>query len=286
MLLQRLRKISRFRLDFLEQPYVLDRDHGLVGKGPQQLDVTVGEVSGQHARDANDADRRALIHQRREQHAAEAARPRDVQNGIGQCFSVGNLRDLAGLRHSKRREIGDGKREGRLQYFIRLGSGRRERLEISDAVYETEHRAGEAADQPVGVRRDRLEHRLYVRRRTGDYLQDISGRGLPLQRFSGLVEQPHILDGDHRLVGERLQQLDVMRDKGAGFGAGDADHPDRRAPIHQGGKQHTAKTAQAAQIPIRGGHVFSLGIGELHSLTIANQRKRRKFRERSRKRFL
>ena len=26
-----------------------------------------------------------------------------------------------------------------------------------------------------------------------------------------LVEQPHVFDGDHGLVGERLQQLDVMR---------------------------------------------------------------------------
>ena len=40
---------------------------------------------------------------------------------------------------------------------------------------------------------------------------DFGGCGLPLQRFLRLVEQPRILDGDDRLVGEDLQQLDVMR---------------------------------------------------------------------------
>ena len=59
--------------------------------------------------------------------------------------------------------------------------------------------------------RDGLEHRLHVRRRTGDHLQDVGRRGLPLQRLLRLVEQPHVLDGDHGLVGEGLQQLDVMR---------------------------------------------------------------------------
>ena len=46
---------------------------------------------------------------------------------------------------------------------------------------------------------------------SGDDLEDFGRRGLPLQRLLGLVEQPHILDGDHGLVGEGLQQLDVMR---------------------------------------------------------------------------
>ena len=46
--------------------------------------------------------------------------------------------------------------------------------------------------------------------RTGDHLEDVGRRGLPLQRLPGLVEQPRVLDGDHGLVGEGLQQLDVM----------------------------------------------------------------------------
>ena len=37
----------------------------------------------------------------------------------------------------------------------------------------------------------------------------LSSRGARLH----LLEQPHILDGDHRLVGEGLQQLDLARGK-------------------------------------------------------------------------
>ena len=37
--------------------------------------------------------------------------------------------------------------------------------------------------------------------------------------FLEFLEQPHILDGDHRLVGEGFEQLDLRRGEGAHFGA-------------------------------------------------------------------
>ena len=60
---------------------------------------------------------------------------------------------------------------------------------------------------PLG---DRVEHRLHVGRATADHVQHLGCRGLLLQRLLGLVEQPHVLDRDHRLVGEGLQQLDLL----------------------------------------------------------------------------
>ena len=47
-------------------------------------------------------------------------------------------------------------------------------------------------------------------------LQDLGGRGLPLQRLLGLVEQARVLDRDHRLVGEGLQQRDLVSANGRG----------------------------------------------------------------------
>ena len=53
--------------------------------------------------------------------------------------------------------------------------------------------------------------------RRRDDLQHLRGRGLLLQRLGQLararlhlVEQPHVLDSDHRLVGEGLDQLDLL----------------------------------------------------------------------------
>ena len=50
-----------------------------------------------------------------------------------------------------------------------------------------------------------------------DDLQHLGGRGLLLQRLGQLararlhlVEQPHVLDRDHRLVGEGRDQLDLL----------------------------------------------------------------------------
>ena len=53
---------------------------------------------------------------------------------------------------------------------------------------------------------DGVEHRLHVGRRLADDAQDVGGRGLPRQRFLGLVEQPHVLDRDHGLVGEGFSE--------------------------------------------------------------------------------
>ena len=42
-LLDRLRELARARLHLVEQPHVLDRDHRLIGKRSDQLDLLVGE---------------------------------------------------------------------------------------------------------------------------------------------------------------------------------------------------------------------------------------------------
>ena len=71
----------------------------------------------------------------------------------------------------------------------------------------------------VGIaQRDRssdeaLEHWREVARVGADQLENLAGGGLELQRlgqvgvaFLDLAEQPGVVDGDRRLVGERLEQ--------------------------------------------------------------------------------
>ena len=69
---------------------------------------------------------------------------------------------------------------------------------------------------PRGALDDGVEHRLHVRGRAADDAEHLGGRGLMLQRLAQFCvalaeffEQPHVLDGDHRLVGEGLDEIDL-----------------------------------------------------------------------------
>src|SRR5262245_21512585 len=57
--------------------------------------------------------------------------------------------------------------------------------------------------------RDRIQHRLDVGRRTSDDTQYFTRRRLLLQRLLEFLEQPHVLDGDHRLIGEGFENFDL-----------------------------------------------------------------------------
>ena len=65
------------RLQLLEQPDVLDRDHGLIGKGLEQRDLRVGERSGFGPADARLRQSRVLREQRYGQNCCE--NPRRLQ---------------------------------------------------------------------------------------------------------------------------------------------------------------------------------------------------------------
>ena len=64
----------------------------------------------------------------------------------------------------------------------------------------------------------RIKHLLQIERRPADDLEHVGRGRLLLKRLRQLararldfVEQPHVLDGDHRLVGEGLEQRDLLR---------------------------------------------------------------------------
>src|SRR5262245_29777004 len=64
---------------------------------------------------------------------------------------------------------------------------------------------------------NRVEHRLHVRRRAADDPEHLGRcrlmlQGLPQFRVAllDLLEQPHILDGNHRLIRESLKQFNLF----------------------------------------------------------------------------
>ena len=118
-----------------------------------------------------------------------------------------------------------------------LGRRPRQSPILSD---ESEHTAIHTKDQGVAgiaqarcILANRVQHRLQVCGRTRDYTQDLGGRRLLLQRLRDLrmglgerpilglqlPEQPHVLDGDDGLVGERVQQLDLFVGERVGLDA-------------------------------------------------------------------
>ena len=66
--------------------------------------------------------------------------------------------------------------------------------------------------QPRGILRNHIQHRLNIRRRAGDHakisLVAVCCSSLVFElRSLQFLEQPHVLDGDHGLVGEGLEAV-------------------------------------------------------------------------------
>ncbi len=64
--------------------------------------------------------------------------------------------------------------------------------------------------EPGSLFDQRLKYRLQIESRATDNLEHISRGRMTLKRLAQLVEQPRILDGDHGLSGEVLNQFDLL----------------------------------------------------------------------------
>jgi hypothetical protein len=127
------------------------------------------------------------------------------------------------------------------------------------APIESEHERLSRLAQSDGVLGERVENRLQIERGPTDYLEQVAGRSLPLERLLRLVEQPRVLDRDHRLVGEGLQQADLLTGEPARDAAGDGDSTDRFAVPNHGHGQQAAVPA-FAHFPAELGGVRRIGL--------------------------
>ena len=95
--------------------------------------------------------------------------------------------------------------------------------QAQSVTVHTEDRGIERLTQARGARGHGIEDGLHIRRRAADDAQDLARRRLLLQGLGEvavahlqLLEQPHILDGDDRLVGEGLGAGPTCRSVKAG----------------------------------------------------------------------
>src|SRR3954468_22181647 len=106
------------------------------------------------------------------------------------------------------------------------------RTDINRFADPLEYRDARTREELEPVPRNRLEHRPCVGGRAANHAQDASRSGLVLQGLLGFVEQPHILDGDHRLVRESGDQLYLLVAEWPDFPSIDGDPAHDTAVLH------------------------------------------------------
>ena len=176
LLLQRLGKLARALLLGLEQAYIFDRDHRLVGEGADQFDLLVGKRLDPLARQNDDARRRPLAQQRNAEHGAGAA---DLRAFFELVFSIrqyiGNLHRSA-FKHGATDNRAFAKRNRMLRHELvelpRIAVVRDLPVRFAELAIDRGH-VGFA--QPRRRFDQRVEHRLQIEGRAADHFEHVGG---------------------------------------------------------------------------------------------------------------
>src|SRR5262245_20473503 len=114
--------------------------------------------------------------------------------------------------------------------------------QMKELTFETNQGSCPPTEETQGAVGDRVEYRLDVGRRLADNAQDLTRRRLLFQRLLRLVEQPNVLNGDNRLVGEGLEERDLVVGKWSRLATANAQCPDDMTLVQQRYDQQTSKT--------------------------------------------
>ena len=216
--LQRLRQFAGAGLHAFEQPRVLDGQHGLVPRRSAEDRPCFWEFAGPLAPNHKGADDLIGSEQRYHQQGTETGADDDIEDGRRRLFlKVGNLDRhalLCGLANRGLAEVqvtivdlGD-------DLFVHsVGCAQ---MEFPIGLFKHIDRTGLGAGElgclgddggEDGFEIDARIHRLGDFAKCPQFLDR-------LRKFAGarlhLLEQPHVLDGDHRLIGEGGDQLDLL----------------------------------------------------------------------------
>ena len=213
-----LGEIAGLGLHFVEQPDILDGDHGLVGEGLQQVDLLGTERDRLQSTQDYCTDSLAFLQQGYGKGASVTLlqRPSLPLGKLGCSLwsqKVRNLyRHLVDDRSTSDPLSSDAVRFAGCGYWSVMGA-------IMQVVLNFEQHCGVVGvAEPASTLDNRSKCRPNVGRRRSDHLKHVGGGRLLLQSFTQIVgaladhvEQPRVLDGDDGLVGEGLKQLNVMR---------------------------------------------------------------------------
>ncbi|HTJ28301.1 MAG TPA: hypothetical protein VMA36_19240, partial [Candidatus Limnocylindria bacterium] len=222
-------------LRLVEQARVVDRDHRLVGEGLHERDLGDGERLDLAPQQSDHADRHPFADHRHVEHGAKAVArlqladvrilARDQRDDVFDVHDAAFEERPAGDRGATHRQLVD---------LLARTAGRvaRHRPQLVARTRQPDAAELGLAQEP-GPLGHRVEDGLHVGRRRADHLEHVGRRGLPLERLLCLVEQSRVLDRDHRLVGERLRERDLLGVELAGRLAQDRDRAQRLALAQQ-----------------------------------------------------
>ena len=232
-------------LGLVEKPHVVDRDGGLPREGLHQRHLVGGEKRWLTAKEKYAAVGAAFAHQRHRENRASTERKNTFLRvrifGVEQRHHVRMVNRLAiescasgDSRPLERNR--SGRRRKRLT-FERIVAHRPQNLAVDQQ--NARERGFAQLRSAFG---DRVQHRLHVGGRTRDDTQDLANRRLLLESSLGLVEQPHILDRDRCLIGERLDKCDLLVGERLRFGAPKRNRADGALLAHQRHSQQRAES--------------------------------------------
>src|SRR5262249_8411296 len=217
LVLARQLQLAVLVLNFIEQAHILDGNHRLVGKGCEQLDLLVGKRRDLRLPQTYCAQRRALAQQGYCQHCPGTRQLLGFREIIFPvCPAVWNLHYTALEQRATCRSSPPCADWGALPQLQGTGRGIVGSGGTAAFAIVAENHAVLGTANADGSLQQRPEDTLEVERRSADGLEHLGRGSLLPQRFAQLlcarlhlIEQPHVLDGDHRLVGKRGDKLDL-----------------------------------------------------------------------------
>ena len=283
LLLEGFGQVAILSLKLPEQAHVLDRDRRLVGEGLEKIFLTLRRGARLCPRGHDDAERDAFAQHRNSQHSPPPALQamRVVVLRIGE--HVIDVSD--GLRQDRPPGHSRHVRTQRILGLHGLQPLRGELVPgnvVQELAVVAEHGAVRAPAQCDGTAHDRVEHRLHIGRRAADDAQDLGRRGLPLEGLGELavaglqlVEEPRVLDRDDRLVGEGLEQADLLRRELADSAAADPDRADASSlPQHRREDDGFEAHDLAAAAGVHGDVHPALDVGAMDHAALQDRRSR------------
>ena len=157
----------------------------------------------------------------------------------------------------------------------RADQGARRQTAVSLAKLE-DQATGRVA-QPRSRLDDRLEDALWIGRRGRDYAEDLGGGGLLLQRpgevggaLLQLLEEAGVLDGDDRLIRERLEEGDLALVERPRLVASQADRADGDA-ISQQRRVEEHPGSERLDVWELGANRFVVDVGDVYQRSVEDR---------------